>query len=105
MQLRALRDWRAAAQSDAAAIKGRNSAIILATLAVHPLLHTSEGAHRAGVSRITAERLLTPMGQVRKTTGASRDWLWHTGPFRAEVLGPHGDQHLACSFRAIKIGE
>lgn len=75
-------DWARAAQEATAAIKGRNPARIIAALAAHPVLHTAQVEDLAGISRDTAERLLTrmrSMGLVREITGARRFRLWAAG--------------------------
>ncbi len=71
--------WAQAAQDATAAIKGRNPARIIAALAAHPVLHTAGVEDLAGISRDTAERLLSrmrTMGLVREITGARRFRLW-----------------------------
>lgn len=71
--------WADAAQAATAAIKGRNPARVIAALAAHPVLHTAQVEDLAGISRDTAERLLSRMrrmGLVREITGARRFRLW-----------------------------
>lgn len=71
--------WAQAAREATAAIKGRNPARIIAALAAHPVLHTAQVEDLAGISRDTAERLLSRMralGLVREITGARRFRLW-----------------------------
>lgn len=72
-------DWAEAARQAAAVIKGQNPARIIAALAAHPVLHTVQVEELAGISRDTAERLLSRMrrmGLVREITGARRFRLW-----------------------------
>lgn len=79
VHLQQVRRWHKDATLRVAQIKGRNPEHVLAALAAHPLLHTADVAARAGISRITAERLLArmqAMGLVREATGASRYRLW-----------------------------
>jgi hypothetical protein len=74
-----LADWAQAAREATATIKGQNPARIIAALAAHPVLHTAQVEELAGVSRDTAERLLSrmrKMGLVREITGARRFRLW-----------------------------
>lgn len=74
-----LADWAQAAREATAAIKGQNPARIIAALAAHPVLHTAGVEDLAGISRDTAERLLSrmrKMGLVREITGARRFRLW-----------------------------
>jgi DNA-binding IclR family transcriptional regulator len=74
-----LTDWAQAAREATAAIKGQNPARIIAALAAHPILHTAQVEDLAGISRDTAERLLSRMrgmGLVREITGARRFRLW-----------------------------
>lgn len=71
--------WRAEASETVARIKGANPGRVIAVLAAHPLLSAASVADRAGISRITAERLLAKlqqMGLVREITGAKRFRLW-----------------------------
>lgn len=71
--------WAQLAGAATAAIKGRNSARVIAALAAHPALHTAAVEDLAGISRDTAERLLSrmhAMGLVREITGARRFRLW-----------------------------
>ena len=79
-------DWAGAAREATATIKGQNPARIIAALAAHPVLHTAQVEELAGISRDTAERLLSRMrrmGLVREITGARRFRLWEIG--RAHV--------------------
>ena len=72
-------DWAEAAREATATIKGQNPARIVAALAAHPVLHTAQVEDLAGISRDTAERLLSRMrrmGLVREITGARRFRLW-----------------------------
>lgn len=72
-------DWAEAARAATATIKGRNPARVIAALASHPVLHTAGVEDLAGISRDTAERLLSRMrrmGLVREITGARRFRLW-----------------------------
>ena len=74
-----LADWAQSAREATAAIKGQNPARIIAALAAHPVLHTAQVEDLAGISRDTAERLLSrmrKMGLVREITGARRFRLW-----------------------------
>ncbi len=74
-----LADWAQAAREATATIKGQNPARIIAALAAHPVLHTAQVEELAGISRDTAERLLSrmrAMGLVREITGARRFRLW-----------------------------
>lgn len=74
-----LADWAQAAREATATIKGQNPARIIAALAAHPVLHTAQVEELAGISRDTAERLLSrmrKMGLVREITGARRFRLW-----------------------------
>ena len=75
-------DWAEAAREATATIKGQNPARIVAALAAHPVLHTAQVEDLAGISRDTAERLLSRMrrmGLVREITGARRFRLWAAG--------------------------
>ncbi|WP_207101579.1 hypothetical protein [Paracoccus shandongensis] len=75
-------DWAGAAREATATIKGQNPARIIAALAAHPVLHTAQVEELAGISRDTAERLLSRMrrmGLVREITGARRFRLWAAG--------------------------
>lgn len=77
-----LADWAEAAREATARIKGQNPARIIAALAAHPVLHTAQVQELAGISRDTAERLLSrmrAMGLVREITGARRFRLWAAG--------------------------
>ncbi|MFC3169197.1 hypothetical protein [Paracoccus fontiphilus] len=72
-------DWSEAARQATTSIKGQNPARIVAALAAHPVLHTAQVEELAGISRDTAERLLSRMrrmGLVREITGARRFRLW-----------------------------
>lgn len=72
-------DWTRAACEATDTIKGQNPARIIAALAAHPVLHTAQVEELAGISRDTAERLLSRMrrmGLVREITGARRFRLW-----------------------------
>ncbi|MDQ1902453.1 hypothetical protein RAH32_18695 [Paracoccus sp. WLY502] len=74
-----LADWAQSAREATATIKGRNPARIIAALAAHPILHTAQVEELAGISRDTAERLLSRMRTmklVREITGARRFRLW-----------------------------
>ncbi|MFD2816942.1 hypothetical protein ACFSYD_24965 [Paracoccus aerius] len=74
-----LADWAQSAREATAAIKGQNPARIIEALAAHPVLHTAQVEELAGISRDTAERLLSrmrKMGLVREITGARRFRLW-----------------------------
>ena len=74
-----LTDWVQSAREATVAIKGQNPARIIAALAAHPVLHTAQVQELAGISRDTAERLLSRMQKmdlVREITGARRFRLW-----------------------------
>lgn len=71
--------WARDARDATAPIKGKNPARIIAALAAHPVLHTAQVEDVAGISRDTAERLLSrmqAMGLIREITGARRFRLW-----------------------------
>lgn len=77
--LRKVTSWHRSARDQVAHVKGHTPDRILAVLAAHPLLLTADVARRAGVSRITAERVLArlqAMGLIREATGAIRYRLW-----------------------------
>lgn len=71
--------WMTRAEAATTGIKGDNPARVIAMLATHPLVSAPMIEDGAGISRITAERLLnrmTEMGLVRELTGARRFRLW-----------------------------
>lgn len=71
--------WSTQALRATAQIRGDNPARVIAALAARPLMPTAMVATDAGISRDTAERLLTrmaAMGLLREITGARRFRLW-----------------------------
>ncbi|WP_192877787.1 hypothetical protein [Paracoccus sp. SY] len=74
--------WSETAREATATIKGRNPARVIEALAAHPVLYTAQVENLAGISRDTAERLLSrmqTMGLVREITGTKRFRLWSAG--------------------------
>ncbi len=74
--------WAGRARDAVAGIKGDNPGRVVAALAAHPLMTTAMVEQATGISRDTAERLLTrmqAMGLLREITGARRFRLWTAG--------------------------
>lgn len=72
-------EWAEAAQRMTCQIKGDTAVKVIAVLAAHPLVSAPMVETEAGISRITAERMLnrmTGMGLIREITGAGRFRLW-----------------------------
>ncbi|MFT4012546.1 MAG: helix-turn-helix domain-containing protein [Paracoccus sp. (in: a-proteobacteria)] len=81
-ELMRVRDWAARARLAAVGIKGENPARVIEALAAHPLMSAAMVEQVTGISRDTAERLLTrlrDLGLVREITGARRFRLWTAG--------------------------
>ncbi|CAM3072814.1 DUF1403 domain-containing protein [Paracoccus nototheniae] len=71
--------WAKAARTATHDVKGSNPARVIAVLAARPLVSAMQVEAEAGISRITAERMLnrmTAMGLIRETTGGRRFRLW-----------------------------
>jgi hypothetical protein len=78
-EIRRIEAWAAEARRATAAIRGENAGRVIAVLAARPLASAEDVATGAGISRMTAERMLnrlTEMGVFREITGASRFRLW-----------------------------
>ncbi|MDS9469132.1 hypothetical protein RGQ15_16325 [Paracoccus sp. MBLB3053] len=81
-ELLRIADWALRARQATATIKGDNSARIIEALAANPLMTTAMVETATGISRDTAERLLSrmhSMGLLREVTGARRFRLWTAG--------------------------
>lgn len=79
VQLLRVNSWAEEARSRTSRIKGSNSLRVIAALAAQPLMTTAMVEEHAGISRDTAERLLSrmlAMGLVREITGTRRFRLW-----------------------------
>ncbi len=79
VQMQQLTAWAAQARAATAPIKGHNLARVIAVLVARPLASAAMVEQDAGISRMTAERLLMKMqtmGLIREVTGARRFRLW-----------------------------
>lgn len=79
VQIQRLTAWADEARRATAPIKGHNLARVIAVMVAQPLASAAMVEQDAGVSRMTAERLLTrmqTMGLIREITGARRFRLW-----------------------------
>lgn len=77
--VRQISRWVDSARAATAGIKGDNPARVIAVLAARPLASAMQVQTEAGVSRITAERMLNRlarMGLTREVTGGSRFRFW-----------------------------
>nr|WP_111299584.1 DUF1403 family protein [Paracoccus saliphilus] len=77
--VRQISRWAASARAATAGIKGDNPARVIAVLAARPLASAMQVEAEAGISRITAERMLNrfaQMGLTREVTGGSRFRFW-----------------------------
>lgn len=77
--VRQISRWAATARAATAGIKGDNPARVIAVLAARPLASAMQVEAEAGISRITAERMLNrlaQMGLTREVTGGSRFRFW-----------------------------
>ena len=82
-EIRRLEAWAAEARQATAGIRGANAGRVIAVLAARPLVSAEDVATGAGISRMTAERMLNrmlTMGVIREITGASRFRLWQATP-------------------------
>jgi len=82
-EIRRLEAWAAEARQATAVIRGANAGRVIAVLAARPLVSAEDVATGAGISRMTAERMLnrmTNLGVIREITGASRFRLWRANP-------------------------
>lgn len=82
-EIRRLASWAAEARQATAGIRGGNAGRVIAVLAARPLVSAEDVAAGAGISRMTAERMLnkmTAMGVIREITGAARFRLWRANP-------------------------
>lgn len=82
-EIRRLAAWAAGAREATACIRGENASRVIAVLAARPLVSAEDVAAGAGISRMTAERMLnrmTAMGVIREITGAARFRLWRSNP-------------------------
>ncbi|SCY94385.1 hypothetical protein [Paracoccus tibetensis] len=82
-EIRRLETWAAGARRATGGIRGPNAGRVIAVLAARPLVSAEDVAAGAGISRMTAERMLnrmTAMGVIREITGASRFRLWRANP-------------------------
>lgn len=80
-QMQRLTEWAGNARRATAPVKGHNLSRVIPVLVAHPLVSAAMVEEGAGISRITAERLLTKMqtmGLIREVTGARRFRLWTT---------------------------
>ena len=78
-EIRRLAAWALEARFATSGIRGRNAGRVIAVLATRPLVSAEDVATGAGISRMTAERMLnrmTDMGVIREITGATRFRLW-----------------------------
>lgn len=78
-ELARVADWQARALAAVARIKGDNPGRVVAALAAHPILSAAMLEEAAGISRDTAERLLSRLqrlGLAREITGGRRFRLW-----------------------------
>jgi hypothetical protein len=85
-EIRRLQAWAAEAREATAGIRGGNAGRVIAVLAARPLVSAEDVAAGAGISRMTAERMLnrmTAMGVIREITGAARFRLWRANPSAA----------------------
>lgn len=74
-----LSEWAERARRESACIRGPNPGRVIAVLAAQPLVSAPMVEEQAGISRITAERMLnrlTGMGLLREVTGTTRFRLW-----------------------------
>ena len=74
-----LSEWADRAGRESACIRGPNPGRVIAVLAAQPLASAPMVEQQAGISRITAERMLnrlTGMGLLREVTGTTRFRLW-----------------------------
>lgn len=79
LHLTRIAEWAEHARRATARIKGDNPAKVIAALAAHPLMSAAMVEEAAGISRMTAERLLNrmqAMGLLREITGTRRFRLW-----------------------------
>lgn len=77
--VRQISRWTVSARAATAGIKGANPARVIAVLAARPLVSAMQVEAEAGVSRMTAERMLNrlaQMGLTREVTGGSRFRFW-----------------------------
>ena len=85
-EIRRIEAWAAEARRATAGIRGENAGRVIAVLAARPLASAEDVAAGAGISRMTAERMLnrmTELGVIREITGASRFRLWRANPAAA----------------------
>ncbi len=78
-ELARVADWQARALEAMAGVKGENAGRVIRALAAHPLLNAAMLEESAGISRDTAERMLSRMkalGLAREITGGRRFRLW-----------------------------
>lgn len=85
-EIRRLEAWSAEARVATSGIRGANAERVIAVLAARPLVSAEDVAAGAGISRMTAERMLNRikgLGVVREIVGASRFRLWRANPSAA----------------------
>ncbi|MDK8872841.1 hypothetical protein [Paracoccus sp. SSJ] len=78
-ELARVAEWQARALEAMAGVKGENAGRVIRALAAHPLLSAAMLEDSAGISRDTAERMLSRMkalGLAREITGGRRFRLW-----------------------------
>ncbi|MFC0201224.1 DUF1403 family protein [Paracoccus rhizosphaerae] len=81
-EIRRLDNWAAEARRAIEGIRGANADRVITVPAARPLVSAEDVATGAGISRMTAERMLnrmTEIGVIREITGASRFRLWRAG--------------------------
>lgn len=79
LHLAGITDWAAQATRAMAPIRSGNPAKVIAVLAAQPLVSAAMVEEAAGISRMTADRLLArmqEMGLIREVTGSRRFRLW-----------------------------
>lgn len=82
-ELARVAEWAVRARAATAGVRGPNPGRVIAVLAARPLASAEDVARAAGISRMTAERMLnrmTDLGMIREITGASRFRLWCANP-------------------------
>ncbi|SCY97016.1 HTH DNA binding domain-containing protein [Paracoccus tibetensis] len=81
-----MESWAVEAREATTGIRGENADRVIAVFAACPLVSAEDVAAGAGISRVTAERMLnrvTAMGVIREITGAARFRLWRANPSAA----------------------
>jgi Fic family protein len=79
MTLDRLASWRARAEADTADLQGRTPALLIASMAAHPMLAAPQAEAETGASRAAVQRnldVLQARGLIREVTGQGRFRVW-----------------------------